>query len=223
MSRDYTDEGTDPESGVTFRERAAVDYYLISLNKTRAYHQAGYAAETYTHARKDANVFFDRPHIRSYLDERIKERNKRLKVSADMVLQEACIIAFSRITDYRIDPNTGRAEVRPGCPQEVLGAVKAVEASKTTKVLNRACGDTETTHVWTGKIVLWDKTKAIELLSKHCGLIADKLPPLELLLARLPAHIADILRRLLSGPPSGYALTDKEQAQLAGEEEGASE
>jgi hypothetical protein len=58
---------------------------------------------------------------------------------------------------------------------------------------------TETT--WHGKIALWDKLKALDTLCKHLGLISAELPPLEVLLARLPPPVASILRHLLAAPP----------------------
>jgi hypothetical protein len=58
---------------------------------------------------------------------------------------------------------------------------------------------TETTV--TAQIYLWDKLKAIELLCKHLGLTEAKLPPLEVLLNRLPTNVANILRQLLAGRP----------------------
>jgi phage terminase small subunit len=197
---DFTDLGIDPESGLTLRERAAVDHFLVSLNKTKAYHAAGYAAATYANARKDAQEFFSKPHIRSYLDERLKERADRLRVSADRVLQECCVIAFSRLTDFRIDPDTGNVKVRPGVPEEAIAAVKSVKTTRTTRTVRTKAGST-TTVAWSGEVALWDKMKSIELLAKHLGLVSVELPPLEVLLARLPPKVSDILRRLLAGPP----------------------
>jgi hypothetical protein len=128
--RDYSDEGIDPETGLGLRERACVDHYLLTLNKTAAYRAAGYAADTYDAARQAAVAFFKRPHIQSYTDERIRERNRRLKVSADVVLQEACVVAFSRITDFKVNQDTGEVEVKPGRPAECIGAVRSVQSTK---------------------------------------------------------------------------------------------
>lgn len=204
MSIDYTDQGIDPESGLTLRERAAVDHYMISLNKTKAYHAAGYAASNYASARVDASTFFDRPYIRSYLDQRLRQRADRLNVSSDRVLLECCVIAFSKLSDFVINPETGVLSVRPGCPQEAMGAVRSVKTTKVTKIKVTTRGSdttTETTHTWTGEITLWDKPRGVELLCKHLGLVSAGLPPLEVLFNRLPPNIADIMRRLISTPP----------------------
>jgi hypothetical protein len=48
---------------------------------------------------------------------------------------------------------------------------------------------------------LHDKMKGAELLCRHLGLVAADLPPLEVLLNRLPPHVADVLRQLLAAPP----------------------
>jgi phage terminase small subunit len=214
MARDYTDDGIDPESGLTLRERLAVDHYLLTLNKTKAYHAAGYTAENYAAARANASRLFANDNVKAYLDVKIKERRERLSVSADATLKAACVVAFSDVTDFRINPDTGEVEVKPGRPREMTRAVKSVKASRQTRVLNRPNGETETIHTWTGEILLWDKMKAIELLAKHCGLVHTELPPMEVMLARLPPVVANIMRKLLSGPPEAYAVTPEEMASL---------
>lgn len=201
---DLSDQGVDIESGLTLRERAAVDHYLISLNKTKAYMAAGYSADDYTNARKRASELFTKPDVSEYLKLKMNERSERLRVSADRVLLESCVIAFSKVTDFRIDPDNGRIGVVPGVPHECIGAVKGYKAQRTVRTITRGRGNTETIVTWTGEIFLWDKCKSIEFIGKHLGLVSAELPPLEILLNRLPAHIAAILRQLLSGPPERY-------------------
>lgn len=197
---DYTDQGIDPESGLKLKERLFADLYLVHLSATRAYREAGYAASNYPNARKDASELLNGPHIRSYLDQRMKERNERLSVSADRTLKELVVIGYSRIDHFQVNQNTGRLEVLPGVPEEALGAVRSCDVSSRTETEERDGKQVQVTY-WRAKIVLWDKLKALHTLCLHLGLISTELPPLEVLFARLPPNVAAILRRLLAAPP----------------------
>ena len=111
------------------------------------------------------------------------------------------IVAYSDVTDYRIDPATGWVEVRPGVPKEALRAVKSVKAKSTVRSV-KVGGQSETVTEWTGEIVLHDKLKAAELLCRHLGLTSTDLPDLEVLLNRLPTKVANVLRKVLSQTPA---------------------
>lgn len=203
MATDYTDSGIDPESGLALRERLACDHYLTHLNQTKAYRDAGYAADSYDNARKDANNLFNRPHVRSWLDQKMAERRERLEVSAARILLELAVCAYASQGDYRINENTGRVEVMPGVPAELLRAVQTVEVTRTTTTTRTRTGGTTTENTdvrYTGKVRLYDKLKAAELLCRHLGLVSADLPPLEVLLNRLPPPVASILRQLLARP-----------------------
>lgn len=196
---DYTDTGIDPESGLTLKERLACDYYLTHLNETRAYREAGYKAATFDNARQDANALFNRPYIRSWLDVKMQERAERLEVSADRALLEAAVVAYASVGDYQINVDTGSIEVKPGVPKEALRAVSSVEVTRTATT--RGVGkDAVTTVTWTGKFRMCDKLRSLELLCRHLGLTGAELPPLEVLLNRLPPKVGNMLRTMLAGP-----------------------
>lgn len=202
MAVDYTDQGIDPESGLTLKQREFVDHYLTHLNAAKAYRDAGYVSDTYANARKRAAELLDHPDVSWYVRQRIEERRVRLAVAADRVLMELAVIAYARVSDYRINPNTGAVEVNPGVPIEALGAVRSVEHNRPThQEADQPDGTKAVRLVWSGRLTFHDKPKAIDLLCRHLGLVSAELPPLEVLLNRLPRHVADVLRQLLAAPP----------------------
>ena len=214
MANDYD---LDHESGLTRKQRSFCDNYLAHLNPRFAYHQAGYTSANPDTARKDANALLKLPDVHSWVDLKMKERAERLSVAADRVILELVIVAYADITDYRICPDSGWVEARPGVPRETLRTVKTVKAKSETRRFNRG-GQDETVTTWSGEIVLHDKLKAVELLCRHLGLIDPELPPLEVLLNRLPSNIAVILRRMLSGPDPDERerLRQQQQAPAVG-------
>jgi phage terminase small subunit len=132
MAVDYTDQGVDPESGLTLKQRLFVDHFLTHLNATKAYRDAGFQADNFATARKRASELLNHPDLSEYVRLRMHERAQRLAVTADRVLLELCVVAYARLTDYRINPDTGELEVKPGVPQEALGAVRVVKVTRKT-------------------------------------------------------------------------------------------
>ena len=197
---DFTDLGLDPESGLTIKQRCFCDHYLGHLNPRLAYHQAGYTSANPDTARKDANALLKQPDVHSWIGQKMQERATRLSVVADRVLLELVIVAYADVTDYRINPTSGWVEARPGVPQEALRAVKVVKSRSETRTVERD-GQTEKITTWTGEIVLHDKLKALELLCRHLGLASAELPPLEVLLNRLPPPVATLIRQMLAMGP----------------------
>lgn len=117
MANDYD---LDHESGLTRKQRSFCDNYLAHLNPRFAYHQAGYTSANPDTARKDANALLKLPDVHSWVDLKMKERAERLSVAADRVILELVIVAYADITDYRICPDSGWVEARPGVPRETL-------------------------------------------------------------------------------------------------------
>lgn len=210
MAVDFVDDlGLDEETGLPKRQRLLVDYYLTHFNQTKAFKQAGYGAESYEHARKDASNLFSLPHVQAVIVAKTRERAERLSISADRMLLEAAVVAYARVTDYWPNEKTGRVEVLPGVPVEALGAVKGAKITRQTRTILLSDGERGEETTWTLDIQMWDKLKALEMIGKHLGLFATELPPLEVLLNRLPPSVAAHLRKVLSGPPPHQRETER--------------
>jgi hypothetical protein len=211
MDSAYTDTAIDPETGLTVRERLFVDLVISdpNHNQTQAYLKAGYRSATTDTARKSAQILINKADVQAYYSQRQKERADRYRPQADAAVRELLYIAQSDITDYVIDPQTGALDVRPGVPREALRAVASYKSKSTTRTLRYRDPDRgwveETAVTWTGEIRLHSKPSMIELLFKHLGLVTNDLPPLEVLLSRLPPKVADVLRRLIIAGPQPRA------------------
>lgn len=77
---------------LTPKQKRFVQEYLVDLNATAAAIRAGYSKKTaevigYENLRK--------PQIETAINQAIQEREKRTKITQDMVLQETAKLAFS--------------------------------------------------------------------------------------------------------------------------------
>jgi hypothetical protein len=86
-SAHYTDE----------RIRLLCREYLVDFNQVRALMRAGWTEVT---ANKNGWKIFQRPDVIMYLKELMDERNKKVDLTADTVLEELRRLALSNIADY---------------------------------------------------------------------------------------------------------------------------
>src|SRR5262245_62032915 len=74
--------------------------YVCDFNAARAARAAGYKASC---ARVTACQLLTNPNIRAEVDRLIKERTGRTRITADRVVVELALLAFSNIQDYATD------------------------------------------------------------------------------------------------------------------------
>lgn len=176
---------------LTPRQRRFVVEYLIDLNGTRAAIRAGYKPDN---AAAVASRLLAKRLIRRAVREGMAARAARTEVSADKVVRELSIIAFSNVTDYRIGDG-GRLTLRPGADPEALRAVAGHQHAERSGEWG---SETATT------IRLWDKLGALALLCQHLGILKPpQLPPLDALFAALPDDVAALVRGHLAAPVRG--------------------
>lgn len=73
---------------LTAKQKIFVDEYLVDLNATRAYKAAGYSVKSDNAAAVEGHKLLRNPKIEKYLNERMKDREKRTEITQDMVLQK---------------------------------------------------------------------------------------------------------------------------------------
>ena len=114
-------------------------------------------------------------------------QRRRTRVDADRVLRELAAVAFSDIGDL-FD-----ADGQP-LPTHLIDPIArlAIESLTVARTVSATGAVTETFRV-----KFWDKGKALDLLARHLGL-GRPLPPLETLLAHMPAGVRDEVRAALS-------------------------
>lgn len=146
---------------LTSKQEMFCQEYIKDFNATRAAIEAGYSKKSATVL---GNETLRKPYIATRLQELMKEREERTKITQDMVVKELAKIAFISADQFYADD--GSTKLLSELDKDTRGALK----SYTIKTINIGEGLTEdipmhSTH---------DKLKAIELLGKHLGMFVDK-------------------------------------------------
>ena len=146
---------------LTAKQQAFVREYLLDLNATQAAIRAGYAAKW---ADRQAHLLIEKNRaIADAIQAALKKRNEKLEVTADRVVIELARIAFSDTTSaIRIED--GRVVVRD-----------TNDLDENTRRAISEISETTTANGGTVKVKFHDKTRALELLSRHLGLLNDRL------------------------------------------------
>ncbi len=146
------------------KQEAFCREYLIDLNATQAAIRAGYAPE---HAESQASrLMSSNAKVKARIAELMAEREQRTQVTADRVIQELALIAFSNLDDFAewgggVD---GVNVLRLKPSRELTRAQKAVIKSvKHTRKRGKTDEDTL-------EIVREDKLSALDKLAKHLNL-----------------------------------------------------
>jgi phage terminase small subunit len=148
---------------LTPQQERFVAEYLIDLNATQAAIRAGYSAKTAQQqgARLLLNVVIGQAVAAG--------KAKQLEtagLSAARVLEELRRLAFSDVR--HLFDATGNLLPLSDLTPEQSSAIASIEVI----IKNAKAGDgvTDTIH----KLRVWDKTRALEMLSKHFGLLTEK-------------------------------------------------
>lgn len=164
---------------LTEKQKIFVNEYLVDLNATRAYKVAYPNVKKDDTARANGSRLLTNANIKEYLDERMKEREKRTEITQDKVLEELAAIAFSNGSKYAkvieetvYDENGEVLLDSDGniVKQKVVDLVLTDELSETDKKaissIKRGRNGIE--------ISTYDKVRALELLGKHLGMFKEK-------------------------------------------------
>jgi len=93
----------DPKK-LTEKEELACRKFIISLDATEAFIEAGYSAK---YANKNAFTFFRKEHIKKRINELKAERNNRLEIKADDVLRDVDKIQQSCMQEVELNDRYG--------------------------------------------------------------------------------------------------------------------
>lgn len=164
---------------LTEKQKIFVNEYLVDLNATRAYKVAYPNVKKDDTAAVNGNRLLRNAKVKEYLDERMKEREKRTEITQDKVLEELAAIAFSNGSKYAkvieetvYDENGEVLLDSDGniVKQKVVDLILTDELSETDKKaiasIKRGRNGIE--------ISTCDKVRALELLGKHLGMFKEK-------------------------------------------------
>lgn len=146
---------------LTPKQEAFVREYLIDLNAQAAYRRAGYVARNDNVAAASASKMLNLPKVASALAAAQKERSLRATVTADQVVRELALVAFSDPTRYTIDPATGVLQIDQQANPDAWRAVSSVK-----RRVRNTPGATDVEV----EFKLWPKVEALKLLGQHLGL-----------------------------------------------------
>lgn len=190
------------QSGLTPRDQRFLEQYLIDLNGTRAYRRA-FPGCTYHTARNEAAKLLAKPCIVDEVAAARRDSERRTRVTADRALRAAGRMAFADPLEL-VNPD-GSARPLWTIPEELRAAIVGVE------VVERVIpgrDDVPPTVERKFKYKLADKGAALDKVFRYLGL-AKELPPLDTLLASLPADLASAVRFALASPvPPGRGPAD---------------
>lgn len=143
---------------MTEKQRRFCDEYLIDLNATRAYKAAYPSVKKDESAHACAAKLLRKATVKSYLDERIRERQKRTEITQDRVLREIAAIAFADIGDV-VSVSGGAVCLvdTDGLPEEKRKMISGIKEGREGV-----------------EVKMYDRLKALELLGKHLGMFDDK-------------------------------------------------
>ena len=163
-------ENDNPEEEVSAslneKQRMFCREYLVDLNATQAAIRAGYSAAT---AQPASSRLLSNVIIQGEIQKLMEQRSERVEITADTVLRELLIIAKTDIGEAFNDD--GRLKDIHSIPESARRAIAGIEVYEeyAGKGQDReAIGQTK-------KVRFWDKTKSLELLCRHLGLLNDKM------------------------------------------------
>lgn len=164
---------------LTDRQERFCQEYLVDLNGTQAAIRAGYSQKT---AQMQASRLLLNVMVQNRIQELKQERQKRVEVTQDRIIEELSYIAFSKASDYaRVVEKELQVEVggtmvpvydKDGNPvlyrtvEPVLTDELTEEQKRAIAVIKRGRDGFE--------IKPYDKERALEALGKHLGMFVDR-------------------------------------------------
>lgn len=151
------------------RHKRFAQEYSIDLNATQAAIRVGYSEKT---AYSTGQRLLKNVEVKSHIEELQMAKAKRAEVSADEVIRELSLIAFSKATDY------ARVVEKPltddeGSEVGTYSAIELVPTETLTEDQQRALATMKKGRDGL-EVKPYDKVRALELLGKHLGLFTDK-------------------------------------------------
>ena len=145
---------------LTEKQATFVQEYLIDLNATQAAIRAGYSDRS---AARYAVEMLNKTHVAEAIRKAMEERNQRVEISQDRILEELANIAFGDLRDLATWDDKGvKLKASSELTDEQAAAISEIAETVTKDGGNR-------------KIKRHDKVKALELLMRHKGMLNDKL------------------------------------------------
>lgn len=148
-------------AGLTARQQAFVDEYLVDLNATQAAIRAGYSERT---ARQTGAENLSKPAVAEAIRARMDERAERLGVTQDDVVMALRAIAFADLRDVT---EWGQERDSDGLMHVFVRLRDSEKLSDEAAVALNELRVDASGHL---TVRLNDKLRALELLGRHLGM-----------------------------------------------------
>jgi len=142
-------------SDLTPRQQRFVEEYIVSLNATQAAIRAGYSAET---ARAQGSRLLTNADIERAIASAKEARSKATGITAERVIEELAVLAFSDVTHYDVD-DEGNVTLAAGAPSNAHRAISAIKRRISTDKDGAVTREVE--------LKLWDKPGPLKLAGRH--------------------------------------------------------
>jgi len=156
--------GRTPGTALTAKQTRFVAEYVVDLNATQAAIRAGYSRKS---AEQQGYENLRKPEIAQAITAGKAQQLETAELSAALMLEELRRLA---LVDAR---SFWDAEGRLKKPSELTAEQGAALAGFEVLIKNAKAGDGQIDEIH--KIKLWDKTRALEALAKHFGLVTERL------------------------------------------------
>jgi len=145
---------------LTPKQQRFCEEYIVDLNGTQAAIRAGYSKKT---AHDIACENLTKPNIKKCVTELKEKQQNRTQITADMVINELALLAFSDAGNLFTDD--GGLKHISSMPEEVTRTI-----SEVTSRFERARGSDDGEVAEIVKIKNYDKKGALDSLGKHFGI-----------------------------------------------------
>lgn len=148
---------------MTKKQKRFCEEYLIGLNATRAYKVAYPSCKKDEAAAVNGSKLLRNTKVAEYIQERMKDREKRTEITQDWVLEELRKIAGVNGADF------AKVILKDGYPMVKVMATDDLPEEKKAGIA--AIKETK----FGISVESYDRVKALELIGRHLGMFKDKL------------------------------------------------
>ena len=164
------------EHGLTDQQRRFCDLYLIELNGTKAYMEAGFRVKSKAVARAAAARLLTNPRVEAYLAARKVAIQEKLEITQERIQREIAAVAFFDIRQlFGRDGNILPIQDLPRDVAAGLAGMDVIEEFDAAVAKEKGDGDGARALLgFTKKVKLRNKLEALKLLGLDLGMFKQK-------------------------------------------------
>jgi len=153
---------------LTKNQKIFANEYLIDRNATRAYKAAYPNCKKDITARVNGSKALTNTNIANYIEQRMKDREKRTEITQDMVLKELAKLGF--FDPRKLFHPDGKPKDITELDDDTAACIAGLEVLEQYE----GNGDNREYVGYVKKYKLTDKKGSLELLGRHLGMFKDK-------------------------------------------------